>query len=70
MPSILIAENPEASKVLTDWGLLLETQTISFDARVVASEKIVFGKGKEVTVGPQADWSKDACNGEVLSAVS
>lgn len=61
--------NPEAAKVLSDWGLSLEDQTVSFEARVVPAEKIIFGGRKEVLVGPQADWSRDACNSQVLCAV-
>ncbi|XP_034240768.1 piwi-like protein Ago3 isoform X2 [Thrips palmi] len=64
-----VKENPDAGKVLSDWGLTIEDSTVSFDARVVQSEKIVFGNNKEITVGPKADWSRDATNSAVLTAV-
>lgn len=62
-------ENAEAGKILLDWGLTLEDNTVSFDARVVQAEKIVFGKNREVVVSAKADWSRDATSNTVLSAV-
>lgn len=63
-----VKENAEASKVLSDWGLRLEDATVSFEARVVPNEEIFFGN-KTIKVNAQADWSRDACSSNVLTAV-
>lgn len=64
-----VKDNPEACKVLSDWGLQIEDSTVSFEARVVPGESIIFGGGKSVPAGPKSDWSSAACNNRVLSAV-
>lgn len=64
-----VAENPNASKTFSDWGLTLEDVTVSFEARVVPTEQIIFGGGKTTDAGPQADWSRAATNNPCLTTV-
>lgn len=68
-PLFAVTENPNASKTFSDWGLTLEDTTVSFEARVVPTEQIIFGGTKTTDAGPQADWSRAATNNPCLTTV-
>ncbi|XP_074648302.1 piwi-like protein 1 isoform X2 [Tubulanus polymorphus] len=52
-----VSSTPEASKMLTDWGLELSTETVTVPGRLLNPEDILFGN-TSVSAGPQADWGR------------
>ena len=61
-------ENPEASKVLSDWGLTLDSGPIALEGRVLPPEMIGF-KNREAQCNEMADFSREAGRERVLVPV-
>ena len=61
--------NAEAAKILSDWGLTLDSKPLSLDGRTLPPEVIVFGS-KEVRSSETADFSREATRERVLVPVS
>lgn len=55
-----------ARKILDDWGLTLDPQPITTEARNFGAQKLIFGAGKEVTPNREAMWRNDATNSKVV----
>lgn len=64
-----VYNSPQALKVLSDWGLSLDRESAKTEARVLDEQKVIFGRNKEIGVGPKADFSNAATSNEVLLAV-
>lgn len=56
-----INSNPEASRILSDWGLQLEGQPVRTQGRTFAVETISFGRGATAT-SQKASWDREATN--------
>lgn len=65
-----VHENPAASKVLSDWGLELESRTLETTARIFPGEMLMFGNTKTAPVNAKADWTRDATGSAVFRAVN
>jgi len=63
-----VTENPEAYKLLTNWGLRIEPQPTQLQARVLDPETLHFGKGRKEVIGPRGDWNRSATS-SVLTPV-
>lgn len=50
------------------WGLEFEEEINRMPGRVMPNEKIIFGR-REVETDLKCDWTRAACNEEVLSAI-
>ncbi|XP_023340346.1 protein argonaute-3 isoform X2 [Eurytemora carolleeae] len=64
-----VNDNPEASQILNDWGLALDTEPIRMKGRILDPEKLVMGKGSKFTVNLKADWGRDSTNNSSLVSV-
>jgi len=64
-----IKGNPEAHKLLTDWGMDIADDPMSLEARVLQPETLIFGKGRQETIGPKGDWNR-AATSSVLTPVN
>lgn len=64
-----VKENPEAYKLLTDWGLQIADKPMSLQGRVLEPETLIFGRGKQERVNPKGDWNRAACS-SVLTPVN
>ncbi|CAH0388616.1 unnamed protein product [Bemisia tabaci] len=61
-----VKSNPEAIKILKDWGLSFTSASTDLQTRVIAPEKILFGKGIEEPANPNADWNRAATSKPLL----
>lgn len=52
-----VANNNDASKILSDWGLKILDATIDLNIRVLNPEKIYFGDGGSYQTDYKADWN-------------
>ncbi|XP_014222980.1 piwi-like protein Ago3 isoform X2 [Trichogramma pretiosum] len=57
--------NENVKKILSNWGLELESNIIDFQGRVLESEEIMFGNNYS-TRSDNADWGKAATSSKVL----
>lgn len=64
-----VKDNPEAYKLLTDWGLQIADKPMTLQARVLEPETLIFGKGRQERVSPKGDWNRAACS-SVLTPVN
>lgn len=64
-----VNRSPEAMAALAEWGLELDNSLVSINGRQLPMEKIMMGQ-KEFTGGPQADWSREATRGQLISPVN
>jgi len=64
-----IKSNPEAHKLITDWGMDISNDTLPLTARVLPPETLFFAKGKREVVGPKGEWNRAATT-SVLTAVN
>lgn len=65
-----INSTPAAKNELMGWGLELQETTCRIDGHVLQKEKLSFGRNRVVDVNETtADFSRDASNNAVLSAV-
>ena len=64
-----VKENPEAYKLLTDWGLQIADKPMSLQGRVLEPETLIFGRGRQERVNPKGDWNRAACS-SVLTPVN
>ncbi|XP_051862423.1 protein argonaute-3-like isoform X1 [Drosophila albomicans] len=60
--------NVEAKQILANWGLTLANNNVSVVGRKLLDEQIYFAN-KTVSAGPNADFSRDATNSELLDVV-
>lgn len=60
--------NEVTRKILSDWGLEIENDTIDMKGRTLDPEEIFFGNDYK-TRSNNADWSKAATNSVVLRTV-
>lgn len=65
-----VNETPEAKDLLSAWGLTLESDPTKVEARVLDEEKIVFGRNKEFSAGPMADFTRHATSNEVIEPIN
>ena len=63
-----VTSNPDAYKLLTDWGLTIDEGTINLVARILPPETLFFGQGRKEIIGPRGDWNRSATS-SVLTAV-
>ncbi|KAM7364395.1 argonaute 3 [Cochliomyia hominivorax] len=63
-----INKSPEAKQILNDWGLTLKQSYEQLNGRCFDEEKIYFNQ-KSFSAGPNADFSRYACNNELLDVV-
>lgn len=63
-----IRRSPEALRQITNWGLELDDTLAQMDGRTLPREKIYFAR-REVETDNKCDWTKPACNEEVLKAI-
>ncbi|XP_034472426.1 protein argonaute-3 [Drosophila innubila] len=64
-----VNQNAEAKQILANWGLSLAKNTINVMGRKINQEQIYFAN-KSVSAGPNADFSRDATNNELLEVVN
>jgi len=64
-----IKGNPEAHKLITDWGMDIDNDTVRLVGRVLPPETLYFANGKSEIIGPKGEWNRAATN-SVLTAVS
>lgn len=65
-----VNNNAQAKEVLSQWGLSLDPEPMKITARLLDEERIIFGRSKELGVGPQADFSRHATSNEVLDPIN
>lgn len=53
-----VNSTPEAKSILNQWGLSIDSDLTKITARLLDEERILFGHGKDVPAGPQADFSR------------
>lgn len=63
-----VNSTPETKALLENWGLRLNNATVPLEGRVLDPEVLIFGGGQMETVAPNADWTRRACGGPVLTA--
>ncbi|XP_060666296.1 protein argonaute-3-like [Drosophila nasuta] len=63
-----VNKNVEAKQILANWGLTLANNNVSVVGRKLLDEQIYFAN-KTVSAGPNADFSRDATNSELLDVV-
>ncbi|KAF2362479.1 PAZ domain, partial [Trinorchestia longiramus] len=63
-----INDNPEAKKILSDWGLTLDTGPVKLQGRVLPPEMVQFS-GRCLPANEQADFSREAGREHVLVPV-
>ena len=64
-----VTSNPEAYKLLRDWGLSIDKSgTIPLEARVLDPETLFFAPGRREVIGPKGDWNRSATS-SVLTPV-
>lgn len=61
---------PEATEILSRWGLTLERQPLNLMARQLPEEKVQFANNREFPVGPNADFSRYATSNELMHAIN
>jgi len=61
--------NPEAHKLITDWGMDIDNDTVRLVARSLPPETLFFANGKREVIGPKGEWNRAATT-SVLTAVS
>ena len=61
--------NEVTKKILSDWGLTIEDDTLNLMGRVLDPEEILFGNDYK-TKSDIADWARAATNSKVLRTVS
>lgn len=54
---------------LAAWNLNLDKNLVEFSGRILSPEAIVFGGGKRVSAGEQADWTREFRNVSMFNAV-
>ena len=59
----------QAHKLITDWGMDIDNDTVRLVGRVLPPETLYFANGKSETIGPKGEWNRAATN-SVLTAVS
>lgn len=64
-----INETKEAKQILADWGLSVDNDSITAEARVLDHQKIIFGKNREISAGEKAEFSKGIMSNEVILAI-
>lgn len=64
-----IKADPEAYKLLTDWGLDIADETLPLQARILSPETLFFGRGRQETIGPRGDWNRSATS-SVLTPIN
>ena len=64
-----VKENPEAYKLLTDWGLQIADKPMTLQARILEPETLMFARGRTERVSPKGDWNRAACS-SVLTPVN
>jgi len=64
-----VKSDPEAYKLLTNWGLAIDDQTLPLAGRVLDPETLIFGRGKKEIIGPKGDWNR-AATSSVLTPVN
>lgn len=60
--------NEVTKKILSDWGLSIDNDTLDLTGRVLDPEELLFGNDYK-TKSPNADWGKAATNSKVLRTV-
>lgn len=65
-----VNNNAQAKEVLSQWGLSLDPEPMKITARLLDEEHIIFGRSRELGVGPQADFSRHATSNEVLDPIN
>ncbi|XP_045133074.1 piwi-like protein Ago3 [Portunus trituberculatus] len=63
-----VNENEEAHKILADWGLSLQDNSLPFEGRICAPETIIFGS-QEVAGSQLADWGRESSREKVIMPV-
>ena len=63
-----VNSNEQTKKILSDWGLSLENDTVDFEGRLLDPEKVYFGNNRE-NVSNNADWGKAAVSNPVYRTV-
>lgn len=63
-----VNSTPETKSLLESWGLRLNNATVPLEGRVLDPETLIFGGGQAEVVAPNADWTRRACGGKVLTA--
>lgn len=64
-----VNSNEVTKKILSDWGLEIENDTIDLKGRTLEPEEIFFGNDYK-TKSANADWARAAVSSEVLRTVS
>lgn len=64
-----VRSNPEATKILADWGMSIAEGTIDMDGRLLNLETIYFGNNRSSMVGPKVDWTGDMSKNAVVLGV-
>jgi len=64
-----VKSNPEAYKLLTNWGLQIADNTLPLQARLLEPETLIFARGRQERVGPKGDWNR-AATSSVLTPVN
>jgi len=63
-----VNSTPETKNLLENWGLRLNNATVPLEGRVLDPGALIFGGGQVEAVPPNADWTRRACGGPVLTA--
>ncbi|CAL4094922.1 unnamed protein product, partial [Meganyctiphanes norvegica] len=63
-----VNESVEAKKILSDWGLSLNDDTIQLEGRILPHESIFFNE-KSIPGTDKADWGREATREKVITAV-
>lgn len=60
-------KEPNVMKILSEWNMSLENNLVEFNARVLGSERIIFGRNIACTP-EKGEWSKEMQNKKCLVA--
>jgi len=61
-----VNSTPSARKILDDWGLILNPEPVTTEARNFGAQKLLFGGGKEVTPSREAMWRNDVTSSQIV----
>ncbi|KAG4079836.1 hypothetical protein HA402_014967 [Bradysia odoriphaga] len=59
----------EATDVLKNWGLTLETNPLKLGGRQLEDEEILFGRGKTI-IAERGDFNKYCCNNQLFKVIN
>jgi hypothetical protein len=63
-------ENKNATKLLRDWGLRIDDDTVKLHARVLQGEEVYLGGDAKWQSSPNVDWTNTVTKNHMFQAVS